>query len=359
MSERQATRWTGRRRRTLRRCVGLMIALVVMLMMMRVVDVIIVRLSHKALAVPWTSVSARADDLWSDLPLKCKRRLVGSMPTEGSDAWELVRARSVSYANMGREARERGIAAFDVNARATQGLRVDDMFTRDGDGKIKPNLLHLDVPVRAIVIPFPVGVVSAMLHRGTLKHLAKFGFQEDVDVYVQNEEMFHASMFHVSHHIEEHAVSASEALEEERRIRSITTKFCPINAVLERVTVTSGGVVLAGWQVARDTWNSKSGEPSEFRAALRDALPKSPTKQLVSDVNIIHTTLARLTRPPKGRRGDVGRLAKDLAFALTDELCGLEITLDRAWFVREHHKLALALRGAVDKVDMPFECHSH
>ena len=53
---------------------------------------------------------------------------------------------------------------------------------------------------------------------------------------------------------------------------------------------------------------------------------------------------------------DDRKLAEDLSQSLTDELCGLELILDRAWFVQERHKLALALKGALDKVDMPFDC---
>jgi hypothetical protein len=257
---------------------------------------------------------------------------------------------------MGLTAREHGIEIFgerDRKSATTQGLTIDDIFKIGVDGKISPNLIALDVPVRAIVIPFPVGVVSRMLYDGTVKQLNRLGFVDEINVYLQNPEMFHFSVFHASHHLEEHAVSEAGFDEEVRAIRGVTRKFCPIRAVLERVTVTSGGVVVAGWNVER----TSTGEPSDLRARLREVLPRAPIKQLVSDAFILHTTLARLVRLPHGAVAET--LAVAVSRALTDELCGLELTLDRAWFVSERHKLALALKGAVDKLDMPFSCSSH
>ena len=286
------------------------------------------------------------------MPLKCQRRLAGSLPSKTDMP---TRSRSRTYVEMGRTARERGIEVFgarDGRSAATQGLRLDDMFKIGVDGKISPKLMVLEVPVRAIVIPFPVGAVSQMLHQGTVKHLRRFGFADEINVYLQNPEMFHFSVFHASHHLEEHAVSEVDFQEEVSAIRSVTRKFCPIRAVLERVTVTNGGVVVAGWNVER----TSLGEPSDLRARLREVLPRAPTKQLVSDTFILHTTLARLVRPPDGAVAET--LADAVSRDLTDEFCGLELPLDRAWFVSERHKLALALKGAVDKFDMPFDCHS-
>lgn len=334
----------GGRRRALRRCavlIGIAIGIALGIE-------IAVSYSHKALAVPWASEGSFAAE-WRDLPTKCKRRLAFALPGREDDAWAVTRARSAAYVDMRAI---RGIEAFDSKARATQGLRVEEMFSQGVDGKIVPNLLRLNIPVRAIVIPFPVGVVSEMLHRGTVKQLRRFGFREDVDVYLQNPEMFHFSVFHASHHLDEHAVSEAEFDEEVRSVRDgVTNHFCPIKAVLERVSVTAGGAVVAGWNVEK----SSAGDPRDLRAQLRRALPNAPAKQLVSNVNILHTTLARLIKPPKGVTDDA-RLARELSRELSDEFCGLQLTLDRAWFVSEHHKLALALRGAVDKVDLPFDC---
>lgn len=340
-------RKVSRRRRVIRRFA----ALIAVAFVSATVFEGVVLWTHKAFAAPWTSAAAFAEE-WADMPLKCQRRLAGSLPSRVDMP---TRSRSRTYVEMGRTARERGIEVFgarDGRSAATQGLRLDDMFKIGVDGKISPNLMVLEVPVRAIVIPFPVGAVSQILHQGTVKHLRRFGFVDETNVYLQNPEMFHFSVFHASNHLEEHAVSEVGFREEVSAIRSVTRKFCPIRAVLERVTVTSGGVVVAGWNVER----TSLGEPSDLRARLREVLPRAPTKQLVSDAFILHTTLARLVRPPDGTVAET--LADAMSRDLTDEFCGLELTLDRAWFVSEHHKLALALKGAVDKLDMPFDCHS-
>jgi len=334
----------GGRRRALRRCViliGLAIGLAI------VIEAV-VKSTHKALAVPWTSEGSIAAE-WRDLPTKCKRRLAFALPGREDEAWAVTHARSTAYVGMRAT---RGIESFDSNARATQGLRVDEMFSEGIDGRIVPNLLTLNIPVRAIVLPFPVGVVSDILHRGTVKQLKRFGFREDVDVYLQDPEMFHFSVFHASHHLDEHAVSDAQFDEEVKSVQDgVTDRFCPIKAVLERVIVTAGGAVVAGWNVEK----SSAGDPRDLRARLRAVLPNAPAKQLVSNVNILHTTLARLIKRPEGAKDDA-LLARELSRELSDEFCGLELTLDRAWFVKEHHKLALALRGAVDKVDLPFNC---
>jgi len=302
-----------------------------------------IRWTHKAFAAPWRRDFAPE---WADVPLTCRQRLAGALHPRGSTL-----ARSKLYAEMGRMSRERGIEAFAEGAKSSQGLGIADMFSVETDGKITPRLLKLDVSVRAIVIPFPVGAVSAMLHHGTVRQLERFGYSPGVDVYLQDSEMFHASIFHASHHLEEHVANADEFASEVESIKKVTRKSCPMNVVLERVAVTSSGVVVALWNAEK----SSRGEPSELRRRLRESLPRAPKQQLVSDAHILHTTLARLVRLPPATKDD-RKLAEDLSQSLTDELCGLELTLDRAWFVQEHHKLALALKGALDKVDMPFDC---
>ena len=129
---------------------------------------------------------------------------------------------------------------------------------------------------------------------------------------------------------------------------------CAIEAVIERVVVTSGGVIMACWNVV------KGGEPSTIRSKLGAALPRSPTTQIVSDPYILHTTLARVLRPPRRHTKHNGdgdgdarvdaaaatAAAKEVAAELTEALCGVTATIPAAWFVSERHKLALALGGA-------------
>ena len=138
------------------------------------------------------------------MPLKCEQRLAGALDPRGTTL-----ARSKTYFKMGRASRERGIEAFAEGATLTQGLGIADVFSVETDGRITPKLLKLDVPVRAIVIPFPVGVVSAELpprHDETVGE--RFGYSPGVDVYLRDSEMFHASIFHASHHLDEHVVNA-------------------------------------------------------------------------------------------------------------------------------------------------------
>jgi hypothetical protein len=43
---------------------------------------------------------------------------------------------------------------------------------------------------------------------------------------------------------------------------------------------------------------------------------------------------------------------------MTKALCGLEVVLPAAWFVRERDKLALALGGEYEPEEMPFMCEA-
>jgi len=286
---------------------------------------------------------------WDDMSLKCRRRLAPKLALPAMD-WsssaEGMRSRARTYARLSAETA--AIGAIGLRATTTQGLSVDDVFASNADGSIVPKLIPLDVPVRAIVMPFPVGKASRAMGAAVKKQLHAHGLVPNVRAYVQDQDMYHCSIFHASHHLEAHAVDADEFKTEVRSVADVARNTCPIEAILERVFVTSGGVVVAGWN-ARKT--KSSGEPGEFRAKLRAALPNAPVNQLVSDQYILHTTLARIVHPPANLT-----FASRLSSALTDELCGLEVTLDRAWFVQERHKLALALKGSVEKIDLPFEC---
>jgi hypothetical protein len=77
----------------------------------------------------------------------------------------------------------------------------------------------------------------------------------------------------------------------------------------------------------------------------------------------MHTTVARLLRPPLGPMGAPVRdrgagAARKVAAAMTKALCGLEVVLPAAWFVRERDKLALALGGEYEPEEMPFMCEA-
>jgi hypothetical protein len=80
---------------------------------------------------------------------------------------------------------------------ATQGLQQSSLFSFEGSA-IKPVLRRLDVPVRAIVAPFPdramAGRVVAALQRHLLPVMAPAG------VWLQDDSMYHTTLWHASHH---------------------------------------------------------------------------------------------------------------------------------------------------------------
>ncbi len=76
----------------------------------------------------------------------------------------------------------------------------------------------------------------------------------------------------------------------------------PLHLALPPHTHTSG-VIVACWQTL-----PSGTEPAELRAALAEALPLSPKKegQMVKEPSMLHTTIARLLRPPEELHTQVG-----------------------------------------------------
>lgn len=135
------------------------------------------------------------------------------------------------------------------------------------------------------------------------------------------------------------------------------------------------GAIVACWQLTSGT------EPQNLREALKVALPRSPPseKQVVKSPIILHSTLARIAgpvlqnhqsqkyhwdKPVLRSTQQVGKTDLDMgilryAMALiSEDLCGLKLTIDSAWLVHEKQLLALALKGAFEKVTVPFLCKS-
>jgi len=75
-------------------------------------------------------------------------------------------------------------------------------------------------------------------------------------------------------------------------VKSVAKNFCPLKIVLNRVVLTSTGVLLGLWQVESGT------DPAEIRSRLREALPRAPQKQLYDPV-LLHTSFARILGHPK------------------------------------------------------------
>ncbi|MCH87277.1 hypothetical protein A2U01_0008143 [Trifolium medium] len=61
--------------------------------------------------------------------------------------------------------------------------------------------------------------------------------------------MYHFSMFHASHHIVPVPATKEEIEAEASSVETVAARLCPLNIVLDRVVLTSTGVLLGCWQV--------------------------------------------------------------------------------------------------------------
>jgi hypothetical protein len=299
------------------------------------------------------------ENWWHDLSSKCQFKLGQKIAPFGE--LKDVDARSELYSNMYRSTKDTIIldifnpskTVIVQSANNNNDLTLDKVFDIDTEKDVvTPILEKLEIPVRAIVLPFPSSSDGAkIIGKTTREILSKYGFAKETSVWLQNAELYHASVYHASHHLDPRKVKISEIKEEIRAVKESAKQICSIKIVLERVVVTTSGALVSVW----NTQNSNDvGEISEFRKLLLNNLPHSPVNQIVSNKSIVHATLARFL-------GTVGTSenAKMVARELTNSLCGLEMTLPIAWFVEERHTLALALGGEYDTVGAPFrDCRS-
>ena len=108
-------------------------------------------------------------------------------------------------------------------------------------------------------------------------------------------------------------------------------------------------------------WNVAAGaEPADLRAALRAALPDSPRQQIVKDRAILHTTVARLLRPPLG---PMGAVVRDAGGGGGEGGRGGRGTADggdaaRRVVAARAGIRALALGGEYEPETMPFACEA-
>ncbi|AQK41260.1 hypothetical protein ZEAMMB73_Zm00001d024467 [Zea mays] len=114
----------------------------------------------------------------------------------------------------------------------------------------------------------------------------------DQAIWFQNTSMYHFSMFHASHHLEPIVATEDEIEAEVEAVKGVTKNLCPLKIVLDRVVLTSTGVLLGLWQVESGT------DPAEIRSRLREALPRAPQKQLYDPV-LLHTSFARILGHPR------------------------------------------------------------
>ncbi|CAI8586393.1 unnamed protein product [Vicia faba] len=130
------------------------------------------------------------------------------------------------YEKMARDLDEHG-AAFLKHGETSQSLSISDIFTLN-DGSVTPVLKPANPP---------------------------------------NSSMYHFSMFHASHHIVPVPATKQEIEAEASSVETVAARLCPLNIVLDRVVLTSTGVLLGCWKVISDT------DPITIRARLKNVLP--------------------------------------------------------------------------------------
>ncbi|XP_023644182.1 uncharacterized protein LOC17896395 isoform X2 [Capsella rubella] len=251
------------------------------------------------------------------------------------------------YDKMERDLQENG-PVFLKQGETSQSLSLSDLFTLK-DGKISPVLKVANPPVRANV-----------LHLSTEYSVLVSKAVEDVfspyfenTIWFQDSEMYHFSMFHASNHIFSVPATEDEVDGEAAAVKAVANKLCPLEIILDRVLLTSTGVLLGCWKV------NSGDDPITIRSKLRSVLPHAPKKQLY-DTAILHTSLARLLGPPisptEAGTEDHLQLLHELVTRLNNKIRGFKAIVTELWYVEEFDLLALALGGRMKVRSFPLGC---
>lgn len=220
------------------------------------------------------------------------------------------------YDKMARDLDDHG-AAFLKQGETSQSLLLSDVFTLE-DGVVTPVHKAANPPVRANVLylspKYSVPISDAV------KRIFKPHF--DKAIWFQNSSLYHFSMFHASHHISPVPATEDEIEAEATAVRVVAEDLCPVKIVLDRVILTSTGVLLGCWQVISGT------DPVTIRAKLRSALPHAPEKQLY-DPAILHTSFARLLGQPRASPTEPHqvRFFHELVDNLNNQIRGSEVSI--------------------------------
>ncbi|KAH8482560.1 hypothetical protein H0E87_029853 [Populus deltoides] len=238
--------------------------------------------------------------------------LQNSSSSSSSDKYSEQRSRL--YDKMERDLDERG-AAFLKHGETSQSLLLSDIFTLK-DGSVTPVRKAANPPVRANVL------YLSPEYSVPISDNVKNTFSSYFDkVWFQNSSVYHSSMFHASHHIEPVPATEDEIEAEVNAVKAVADSLCPLKIVLDRVVLTSTGVLLGCWQVISGT------DPLTIRAKLKTALPHAPKKQLYDDA-ILHTSFARLLGHPKSppmEPLDELRFFHELVARLNGKIRGFEV----------------------------------
>ncbi|XVF11943.1 hypothetical protein REPUB_Repub08aG0071900 [Reevesia pubescens] len=239
---------------------------------------------------------------------------------------------------MERDLDEHG-AAFLKHGETSQSLSLSDLFTLK-DGSVTPVLKAAHPPVRANVL-YMSTEYSVPISEAVKQVFAPYF---DKVIWFQNSSLYHFSMFHASHHITPIPASEVEIVAEAASVRAAAERLCLLEIVLDRVVLTSTGVLLGCWQVISGT------DPISICAKLRMALPRAPENQFY-DAAILHTSFARLLGHPKASLMDPHdtsnqlQLFHKLVTQLNNKIRGFKAMVSELWYVEEYDVLALALNG--------------
>ncbi|XP_073122248.1 uncharacterized protein [Henckelia pumila] len=256
--------------------------------------------------------------------------------------------RSILYAKMAKDLDENG-AVFLRQGETSQSLSLTDLFTLK-DGNVTPVLKAANPPVRANVLHLSPECSIPISEAVKNIFLSYFGKA----IWFQNSSMYHFSMFHASHHISPVPATESEIEGEANSIKIVAETICPLNIFLDRVVLTSTGVLLGCWQMVTGT------DPASIRAKLKTALPRAPEKQLYNEV-ILHTSFARLlghpnNLPEDGENVSGLQIFHELVNKVNNQLRGMKATVSELWYVEEYDVLALALNGKMKIRKFHFSC---
>ncbi|XP_006659174.1 uncharacterized protein LOC102704722 [Oryza brachyantha] len=259
--------------------------------------------------------------------------------------------RAELYGRMARDLDERG-AAFLEGGETSQSLTLSELFDTREDGAVVPRLKVANPPVRANVLyldPEFAAVISKAVKEVFLPYFNQA-------IWFQNTSIYHFSMFHTSHHLEPIVATVEQIEAEVGAVKRVSEAVCPLRIVLDRVVLTSTGVLLGLWQVESGT------DPADIRSRLREALPHAPQKQLYDPV-LLHTSLARILGHPKlPQEGSAQSLDRvkffhDLVAQVNRKIRGFKATVSELWFVEEYDVLALALNGKMKVRRLQFGCN--
>ncbi|CAN4086361.1 unnamed protein product [Withania somnifera] len=264
--------------------------------------------------------------------------------------WSISNAeqRSRLYEKMEKDLEDHG-ASFLKQGKTTQSLSLSDLFNLK-NGVVTPVLKAANPPVRANVLylnpEYSVPIAEAVR--------SLFSPHFNKAIWFQNSSLYHFSMFHASHHITAVPASESEIEAEANVVRAVSESICPLKIALDRVVLTSTGVLVGCWQVDSGT------DPVTIRQKLRNALPHAPAKQLY-DAVMLHTSFARLLGHPSNFPEEANKVSElqflhELVNRLNNKIRGTKATVSELWYVEEYDVLALALNGRIKARNFQLGC---